>query len=152
MSRWLKRSLIAVAIIIGLLLLSMLVVPWQLKKQGTAWIADHTERTLGIEKVYFNPFTLKLELSGIALTEPNSDQHFVSCGRLMVSVSLRSIIDQALILRRIELDQPYVKIDLLGRQVFNFSDFIHIGDDAPPVESVDEAAKPFLFSFNNIVI
>jgi|GEM_PF-1068021 len=154
MSRWMKRSLITVAVIVGLLLLSMLVVPWQVKKQGTAWIAENTERTLTIEKAYFNPFTLKLELSGVTLTEPASDQPFVSWDRLMVAVSLRSIIDQALILRRIEIDHPYVKIDMLGAQEFNFSDFMHLGDDTPdPVQPpAEEESGPFLFSFNNIVI
>jgi len=154
MSRWMKRSLITVAVIVGLLLLSMLVVPWQVKKQGTAWIAENTERTLTLEKAYFNPFTLKLELSGVTLTEPASDQPFVSWDRLMVAVSLRSIIDQALILRRIEIDHPYVKIDMLGAQEFNFSDFMHLGDDTPdPVQSpAEEESGPFLFSFNNIVI
>nr|WP_320116646.1 DUF748 domain-containing protein [uncultured Desulfuromonas sp.] len=153
MSRWMKRSLITVGVIVGLLLLSMLIVPWQVKKQGTAWIAENTERTLTIEKAYFNPFTLKLQLSGVTLTEQASDQPFVSWDRLMVAVSLRSIIDQALILRRIEVDHPYVKIDMLGAQEFNFSDFMHLSDDAPPVEPApEEESGPFLFSFNNIVI
>jgi uncharacterized protein involved in outer membrane biogenesis len=153
MSRWMKRSLISGAVIIGLLLLSMLIVPWQVKKQGRAWIAENTQRTLTIDKAYFNPFTLKLQLSGVALTEPDSAQPFVSWDRLMVAVSLRSIIDQALILRRIEVDHPYVKIDMLGPQEFNFSDFMHLGDGAPEPEPVaEQEAKPFLFSFNNIVI
>ncbi len=154
MSRWLRRSLIAVAVTVGLLLLSMLIVPWQLKKQGSAWIATNTARTLSIEKVYFNPFVLKLEISGINLTEPDSAQPFVSCSRMMVAVSLRSVIDRALILRHIELDHPYVKIDLLPQQVFNFSDFMHLGDESPPVAKpvLEENAKPFLFSLNNIVI
>lgn len=154
MNRWLRRSLITVAVVVGLLLLSMLIVPWQVKKQGVAWIAENTERTLAIEKVYFNPFTLKLELSGVTLTEPASDQRFVAWDRLMVSVSLRSIIDQALIVRRLELDHPYVKIDMLGQQEFNFSDFMHMGGATPP-EAVDKKsaeAQPFLFSFNNIII
>ena len=68
MSRWMKRSLISGAVIIGLLLLSMLIVPWQVKKQGRAWIAENTQRTLTNEKSYFNPFTLKLQLSGVVLT------------------------------------------------------------------------------------
>jgi len=154
MSRWLKRSLISASIIVGVLLLSMLIVPWQLKKQATAWIADNTERTLSIEKAYFNPFTLKLELKGINLTEPNSAQPFVSCSRLMLSASLRSVIDRALILRRIELDHPYVKIDMLGDGAFNFSDFMHLGDESASVELQvpAEETKAFLFSFNNIVI
>lgn len=154
MSRWMKKSLITVAVLVGLLLLSMLIVPWQVKKQGAGWIAENTQRTLTIEKAYFNPFVLKLELSGVMLTEANSVQPFVSWDRLMVSVSLRSIIDQALILRRIELDHPYVKIDLLGAQEFNFSDFMHLGDGSRRVASAatEEEVEPFLFSFNNIVI
>lgn len=154
MTGWMKKSLITVTVIVGLLLLSMLIVPWQVKKQGSAWIAENTERSLSIEKAYFNPFVLKLELSGVTLTEADSTQPFVAWDRLMVSVSLRSIIDQALILRRIELDHPYIKIDLLGAQQFNFSDFMHLNDDAPPAEPVitEEETKPFLFSFNNIVI
>lgn len=154
MTRWMKNSLITGAVIIGLLLLSMLIVPWQVKKQGPAWIADNTERTLIIEKAYFNPFILKLELSGVTLTEATSDQPFISWDRLMVSLSLRSIIDKALILRRIELDHPYVKVDLLGSHEFNFSDFMHLSDDPLPADPVveDEASRPFLFSLNNIVI
>ncbi|MDY0189226.1 MAG: DUF748 domain-containing protein [Desulfuromonas sp.] len=153
MSRWLRRSLITLVVTVGLLLLSMLIVPWQLKKQGAAWIATNTARTLSIEKVYFNPFILKLEISGLKLTEPDSTEAFVSCSRVLVSASLRSIIDQALILRRIEVEHPYVKIDLLGQNSFNFSDFMQLGDDSAEVPAAElEDAKPFLFSFNNIVI
>ncbi|MBW2185346.1 MAG: hypothetical protein JRG71_02750 [Deltaproteobacteria bacterium] len=83
MARWMKKSLITVAVIVGLLLLSMLIVPWQIKKQGTAWIGENTQRTLTIEKAYFNPFVLKLEVSGVTLTEADSDQSFVSWERLM---------------------------------------------------------------------
>ena len=154
MSRWLKRSLITVAVIVGFLLVSMLVVPWQVKKQGSAWIAENTERILTIDKVYFNPFSLKLQLSGVTLSEPGSAQAFVAWDRLMIALSLRSVFDQALILRRIEIDHPYVRIDLLGQQKFNFSDFMHLGADTPTPEPVAAAEEsgPFLFSFNNIVI
>ncbi len=151
MSRWLKISLISIAVIFGLLLSSMLIVPWQIKKQGSNWIAENTDRTLTIEKAFFNPFTLTVELSGTKLTEQNSDQPFVKFKRLMLSGSVNSILKQAVILDRVELDDPFVNIELLGKQEFNFSDFTQLGGDQPePVTT--EPKKPFHFSLNNIVL
>jgi len=69
MSRPLKITLIVAAVIFSLLLSSIFVVPWQVKKQGSLWIAENTDRTLTIEDASFNPFTLTLELSGTTLTE-----------------------------------------------------------------------------------
>ena len=151
MSRWLKITLITVGIIFGLLLLSMLVVPWQIKKQGSAWIAENTERTLTVEKAFFNPFTLTVELNGVKLTEQKSEQPFVTFKRLMVSGSIRSIVDQAVILDHVELDDPFVNIELLGKQQFNFSDFTRIGSNKPDVAPT-EPQEPLHFSLNNILI
>ncbi len=151
MPRWKKISLITVGVILGLLLLSMLIVPWQIKKQGSAWFAENTSRKLQIEKAYFNPFTLTLEVNGLKLSEQDSDKAFVAFSRLMLSGSVRSIIDQAIILDRVELDQPYANIELLGKQEFNFSDFTRLGGDQPETSST-EPSEPLLFSFNNIVV
>ena len=151
MSRWLKITLISIAVIFGLLLSSMLIVPWQIKKQGSNWIAENTTRTLTIEKAFFNPFTLTVELSGTKLTEQDSDKPFVKFKRLMLSGSVKSILRQAVILDRVELDDPFVNIELLGKQEFNFSDFTQMGSDKPD-PATTEPKKPFLFSLNNIVL
>ncbi|MEE4252484.1 MAG: AsmA family protein, partial [Desulfuromusa sp.] len=129
MSRWLKITLISVAVIFGLLLSTMVIVPWQVKKQGSKWIADNTQRTLSIEKVSFNPFTLTLEISGAKLTEQNNEHPFVTFSSLLLSGSIKSIIRQAIILDRVELDDPFVNLELLGKQEFNFSDFARLGSD-----------------------
>ena len=151
MPRWLKITLISVAVIFGLLLLSMLVVPWQIKKQGSNWIAENTHRTLTIEKAFFNPFTLTVEISGTKLTEQKSDQTFVAIKRLMLSGSVKSIIKQAVILDRVELDDPFVNIELLGKQEFNFSDFTRLGSNNPEPAAA-EPKKTLHFSLNNIVL
>jgi len=129
MSRWLRNTLISVVVILGLLLSTMVIVPWQIKKQGSNWIAENTDRTLTIEKVFFNPFTLMFEISGTKLTEQNSDHPFVAFKRLMFSISPKSVIKQAIILSRIELDDPFVNIELLGQENFNFSDFTRLGGE-----------------------
>lgn len=151
MPRRLKIPLISVAVVIGLMLLSMLIVPWQIKKQGSRWIATHTDRTLTIDKAFFNPFTLTVELNGLRLTERQQEKAFVSFKRLMLSASVRSIFDWALIIDRLELDDPFVNIELLGKQEFNFSDFIE-NADAEPQQPAEPDSGPFLFSLNNIVL
>ncbi|MEA3544156.1 MAG: DUF748 domain-containing protein, partial [Thermodesulfobacteriota bacterium] len=151
MPRWFKITLISVAVIFGLLLSTMLIVPWQIKKQGSDWIAANTDRTLTIEKAFFNPFTLTVEISGTKLTEQNSDRIFVACKRLMLSGSIKSIIKQAVILDRIELDNPFINIELLDKQEFNFSDFTQMGSDKPdPITT--ESKQPLHFSLNNIIL
>ena len=151
MSRWLKISLITTAIIFGLLLSSMVIVPWQIKKQGSSWIATNTERTLTIEKAFFNPFTLTIEISGSKLTEQNSDQTFIAFKRLMLSGSVKSIIKQAIIFDRVELDDAFVNIELLGKQDFNFSDFTQLGSNEPKTTPTEQQS-PLHFSFNNIIL
>jgi len=151
MLRWKRNSLITIAVILGLMLLSMLIVPWQLKKQGSAWFAEHTTRRLTIEKAFFNPFTLTIEISGVKLTEQNSDRTFVSLKRLMLSASSHSLMTLAVILDQVEVDDPFINIELLGKQEFNFSDFTRLGGDSPKPPAKE--SEGFLhFSLNNIVI
>ncbi len=151
MPRWKKYTLITVASIFGLLLLSMLIVPWQIKAQGSKWFAENTTRRLTIEKAFFNPFALTVEVKGVSLTEQQSSETFVSLDRLMLSASSRSLLDFAVIFDRVELDAPYANIELLGKQEFNFSDFTRLGDGKPQPPQA-ESSEPLLFSFNNIVI
>ena len=151
MSRSLKIIIITVAVIFALLLSSMVIVPWQVKKQGSHWIAENTDRSLTIEKVYFNPFTLTVEISGTKLTEQNNDQPFVAFKRLMFSISPKSIIKQAVILHRIELDDLFVNIEILGEEEFNFSDFTRLENKDSETDTADES-EPLYFSLNNIIL
>ena len=151
MPRVLKYSLITVLVIFVLILSTMLIVPWQVRKQGTDWITENTSRSLQMEKVFFNPFTLTLEITAAELSEPGSSQPFVSFSRFLVSLSARSIIDRALILDRLEIDDPYVNINLLAEGKYNFSDFIP-SEQATAQEPPAVEDTPFHFSLNNIII
>ncbi len=151
MPRWKKVTLITAGTILGLLLLSMLIVPWQIREQGSRWFAENTSRQLTIERAYFNPFTLTVEVSGVRLSEQNGIDNFVTLKRLTLSGSARSLLQLALILDRVELEEPFVNLALLGKQEFNFSDFTRLGEDQPPPTAI-EPGDPLQFSFNNIVI
>ena len=153
MPRRLKIILISLTLVIGLLLLSMLLVPWQIKKQSSQWIADNTTRTLTFDRVFFNPFTLRLEINGVILTEQDRPDPFVAFERVMVSVSPHSLLRRALILSRVEIDAPYLSIELQGEQYYNFSDFVSLftTEEQQAVTSPEEQ-RPFHFSLNNIVV
>ena len=151
MWRRFKPLLVLVGVVLGLMLLSMLVIPWQIKQQASRWIAEHTSRKLSFERVFFNPFNLTVEADGVRLTEPDGERTFASLKHLRLSASGRSILHRAVIFDQVELQEPFVNIELLGEQRYNFSDFLPQGQPPEP-EEPEDAGKPLLFSLNNIVI
>jgi len=148
MTRTKKISFGTVALILLLMLASYLLVPWQVKKQGIHWMATHTDRTLQITDASFNPLTLTLRVEGVNLSEPNSVEPFVRLTSLVLSLSSRSLIDRALVLDRIEVDDLFVNLEQTSPSTFNFTDFTASDKNSPP----PEADQPFHFSLNNIVI
>ncbi|AMV71228.1 DUF748 domain-containing protein [Desulfuromonas carbonis] len=149
MSRW-KKIVASLAILVVLLLLAItLFLPGQLRSRASAWVADQTGRSLSIGAIGVNPLTLTLTIRDLDLKEPGSEQSFFSCQRLLVSLSSRSLLERALILDAVELDQPYLLLQRTGPERFNFSDLIPANDPAaPPVP----AAEPLRFSINNLVV
>lgn len=154
MSRWLKYFFITVYIVVGLLMISLAVVPWQIKSQSSSWISQNTSRTLEIDRVLFNPFNMTVVLEGLDLSEQNSEKTFLSFGRLTLSITYQSLVNLALIVDQFLLTDPYINIELLGKQEFNFSDFTRIAMAEPEVEEEQEPGEEttFHFSVNNIAI
>lgn len=151
MRRAKKYLLMSAATILGLMLLSMLVVPWQLKRQAVSWIEQNTTRHLTLGKIFFNPFTLTVEIADATLSEPGAEAAFVSFKTLVVSGNVRSLIQLAVILDQIKIEEPFVNLELNERQEFNFNDFLHLADSSPAA-STAEPSSPLHFSLNNIVL
>lgn len=153
MPRWIRIVLIVALILIGLLTASVWVVPWQVKKQAQTWFADNTSRTLNIAEVRFNPLTLTLDIRDLQLSEANAADWFLRFDRLIASGSIRSLLDQAVILDRVELYNPGVRLVYLGDGTFNFSDLAPAeGAATPPSAGEEQAGGPLYFSLNNLLI
>ncbi len=154
MSRWLNYFFITVYIIVGLLMVSLAVVPWQIKSQSTKWISQNTTRILKIDRILFNPFNMTVVIDGLDLSEQNDDETFVSFSRLTLSVSYHSLTNLALILDQCTLVDPFLNIELLDKQEFNFSDFTRIAMAESKGEEKQEQSQEstFHFSVNNIEI
>lgn len=153
MPRWTRAVLTIVLLIIGLLIASIWVVPWQVEKQAQTWFDEQTERTLSISEVSFNPLTLTLDLRELKLSEPGGTSWFLRFDQLIASVSIRSLLDQALILDRLELYNPGVRLVYLGSGTFNFSDLTSTGDNTESaINETGASGEPLHYSLNNLII
>ena len=146
----LRWSLLGCAVTILILLL---VVPLVLKQQAIKWVATHTSRSLRIDSLRLNPLTLGITMRGVALSEAGAPATpFVRIDRLDMALSLRSVWDRAVIVRKLRLEGPNVRLVRIAANTYNFADLQALGEQPPNTGASRPPPKdkPFLFSINNI--
>jgi hypothetical protein len=72
-----------------------------------------------IERIYFNPFALSLELKGAQITEKNDDP-VISFDRLFINFSLLRSFGGAISFDEISLDEPIINLDVDETGTTNF--------------------------------
>jgi hypothetical protein len=103
--------------------------PWLVKK--------YLGREFHSEIIWFNPFTLSLELRKTELPELDGTR-FVSLDRATVDLSLASLWSGALVLDELGIVQLYVHVVEQPDGNFNFSDLVPPADpQAPPSEPTE---------------
>ena len=107
--------------------------PWLVKK--------HLDREFHSEFIWFNPFTLSLELRKIALPE-HDGARFASLDRASVNLSLESLWRGALVFDEVGVGQLYLHVIELPDGRFNFSDMLPPA--APPPVPEDSTGIPAL--------
>ena len=139
-----------VAVVVLLAAAAALFGPGLVRDQARAWVARETGRTLEIGEVSVNLLALTVEIRDLTLTETDRATPFLSWERLYVALSPRSLWHRAPVIRRLRLEQPFVRIERLPAGRFNFSTMFKNKDDAPMDSSGDQ--EPAHFSLNNIEI
>jgi len=156
-----RQTIILISIItifLTLVLALTIIVPWQVSKQSNNWITANTERKLKLGDISFNPLSLTIEITDMSLSEPNSNATFATFKRLAISASILSIIEQAVIIDRIVLTDPFIKIEQIDQQNYNFSDFIATiskQSNTPaikPTQPIPFILDKFVLSGGNIVL
>jgi hypothetical protein len=144
-----KKILLAIGSVALLFFVVLgVVVPELIQRQAIRWVAENTERELRLEEVSFNPLNGKMTISGYQLTEPASEEIFLSYDRLIFDIDISSVWKQALIVDRLQLFNPAVKIAKINNSEFNFSDFY-----SARVESIEEeTGEPLQFAISNFII
>ncbi|MDO9271097.1 MAG: DUF748 domain-containing protein [Methylobacter sp.] len=112
-------SLLAIYALLGFYLLPVLV-----KSKLPTLILQETGRKASISTVRFDPFSLQLSLQGFALQEPDG-KLFVGFDGFFVHIdALQSINQAALVIDKVLLNKPVVRIAKDKDGTFNFKDLL----------------------------
>ncbi|HEY4744779.1 MAG TPA: DUF748 domain-containing protein [Desulfuromonadaceae bacterium] len=140
-----QKIIVSIACVLSLFLVfTITVLPRIIRSKAIAEIGAVTGRTVRLEAVTFNPFTLTLGAKGFAI-EGRTGGPFVSIGTLRASLSLASIFRRALIIREVTIDTPVVSLVRTAPNSYNFSDILERQKPSPQ-------KGESLFSINNITI
>ena len=138
--------LIITGVISAYALVGFVVLPKLIESQLPKIIETETGRKATLERMEFNPFTLKLSLKGFSMQEKDL-QTFVSFDEFFVDVQVwESIREFALVLSDIRLSKPYVRLEELKDNQFNFSDLSteSTEEEEDVVENEDEGVFPLI--------
>ncbi|WP_175405809.1 DUF748 domain-containing protein [Shewanella sp. MEBiC00475] len=143
-SRLQKISYYIVAIyLFGCALLGGLI-PYIVKQQAPTLLTEQLGRSVTLQDIRINPFTLELTLSGLVVKKLNSQQTFVSLANLYGNIQIwQSITSWSLVIKDISLEQPTIKVSRSQADdkqvVFNFSDIItRLSQNTQPATATTE--------------
>jgi hypothetical protein len=135
-------------------LAGFLLLPWWLERlvpeqldQRMGWQAEITD-------IRTNPFTLRVEALGLSAKDPQGEQ-VVAFDRLMLDMNFFQLVRGIAGFEAIQLDEPYVRVDLLEDYSVNFARDWQVAnpgpaEPAPEASQSDDAAAPPRLYFGKI--
>jgi len=156
-SRWLRNTLVGVAVLLVLYALAgFLILPWWLQKT----VPEQLDQTMGwqasVEDISANPFALTLEARGFEAVD-GTDEPVVTFDRLMVNLSFFQLLTGVVGFQNIYLEAPDVRVDLLEDYSVNFArDWREANPpgDQPEPETAgpEESSEPLKLYFSQLAI
>jgi hypothetical protein len=107
--------------------------------QGTVTL----HRSIQTGAIKFNPYTLRLSIKNLNIAEPDSSSPFIQVGHVTVWLSWTSLPHLALVVKRLSVNRPVIRIERLARSTFNFSDLI---------EGTASGKSHFSFAVSNLLV
>ncbi|MDG0025562.1 DUF748 domain-containing protein [Trinickia sp. Y13] len=147
-SRGARRTAIGVVIAIALYgLLGFFAAPPLIRHIAEQQLTQALSRPVSIRRVTLNPYTLRLEVDGLRVSEPGGAGEFAAMERLVVRASWITLLRFAPIVTELRIDSPRVNVVRYDTQRFNFSDIVEkFSKPSKP------QAGPTLFSVSNIAV
>ena len=145
-----KRLLYACVLVVVLFFgFVSLILPGIIVDKAQSLVAEETGRTLSIGSISINPIGLTVTVSDLSLSEADPETPFITWQKLTLSLSLKSLYYMAPVIDQLQLDTPYVHLERLAENRFNFSPLIPKAEE--PVNP-EPAGEPARFSINNLTI
>jgi hypothetical protein len=131
-------ALVALALLLAALV--AFVVPGIVQTQASKGMEEATGRKLTIGSVSIDPFTWKVEVKDLALSEVGGKGTFASFQRLQASVSPASLLRGAPVISHVRLEGPHFNVIRTGPNTYNFSDLMKYLTLPVPVLSLEDVA------------
>lgn len=130
-------------LVLALELAGFLLVPPLVRSQLESSLSGALRRATRVERVRFNPLTLSLGVEGLAVSEPDGSQTFLSCGRLFLDLDVLSLPTLSLRASQLRVEEPYARLAFTGNGTANFSDLLAGEEEGvAPAESGGGVALP----------
>ena len=150
-NRVVRNTLIALAALVLLYtLFGFFAVPRIAVSQAKEFAAQKLHRTLTIEKIDFNPFTLRATIHGFKLMEAQDVGTFAAFDALTVKLSWQTLFRFAPVVQQVLLQKPEVHLVREDARRYNFDSLA--ADLAGPPKPPEKDAKPARFSVYNVEI
>ncbi|MCW8868865.1 MAG: DUF748 domain-containing protein, partial [Marinobacter sp.] len=156
-----KRSHMPRNLLIGFLVLfilyalaGFLLLPWWLERLVPEQLDQRMDWQAEITDIRTNPFTLRVEALGLSAKDPQGEQ-VVAFDRLMLDMNFFQLVRGIAGFEAIQLDEPYVRVDLLEDYSVNFARDWQAAnpgpaEPAPEASQSDDAAAPPRLYFGKI--
>ena len=137
-----RARIILIVVLIALLaaytLFGFLGVPRLLRSQATGFVAEKYHRKIEIGEIHFNPFTLVLQVHGVAF--PDSEgQTLLGFRGLLVNLNVSSLFRLAPSFAAIEIDEPFTRVVIRKDGTLNLADLAQPFDTkAAPAPAPEE--------------
>ena len=143
-----KPALITLGLVLLYTLAGFVLLPKFMQSKLPELIETETGRKASLERVEFNPFSLELSLQGFSMQEQDL-QTFVSFDEFYTNLQVwASVWKLAVVLDELRLTGPYVRLEMLKDDRYNFSDLL--SDEEVEEESTEESAEIFPIIINKI--
>ncbi len=151
-----RKILLSVFLVLFIYTLSgFFFLPWLLKTQAEKRLPEFLQRSATIDQVRFNPFTLRLQIDGFVVNGRQSQAPLLKVDSLLADCAgFLSLSNRALVLEKIDIQGPYLKIVKNEDASFNFSDLLPATPkpDEELKEKPETKGQGFRFSLNNISV
>ena len=146
-----KPLLIIAGLIIFYTVLGFLIIPWVIKSKLPEIAHELTGKEVLLSDVKFDPYGLKLIISGFEMNETNGEK-IIGLNELFVNYGLwTSIQHRAVSIDEIRLNQPYTDLRINKDGSLNLAGLVK-PEDAEEIEEEEESGEVFPLWLGKIII
>ncbi|HNQ47198.1 MAG TPA: DUF748 domain-containing protein [Syntrophorhabdus sp.] len=113
-------------------------------------LSEALQRDVSIQQIKANPYNLTVVVRGFAIKEKETSETILSFEEFFIDIHALSIFKRAIILSKVSLTKPYIKVIRNEDGSYNWSDLVEKTSEGPSPPA--KKSKPVQFSINNIVV